>query len=266
MLSDFAVRLIFQQAVRNRTWAQNNVMNQPIDPLTRIMDENQGVTPAIGVFSGEASHKVRGQDITGFEDSKSTLTIAYYCPPAAHVTLDGREIAVEANGPIGAFVLDMLMYQSRMALIAPDNVWGRLWPMFVTSIETVEVSPPFLELGAGDARVLTRAMIFDYCPLRDPPFGRPMTASWQALHDAMMDDPGLRALAPLLKTVIETPAISADWQYAMMQLGLSDASALNTGIAPLEPTGDQLEEIGAYETDPEDDPNIIVPDTNEGAV
>jgi len=266
MLSDFAVRLIFQQGVRGRTWAQTRVMNQPVDPLTMIADDQQSFTPAIGVFSGEAIHKVTGQDITGFEDSKSTLTVAFYCPPSARVTLDGQEIQIEGNGPLAAFALDVMMYQARMALLAPDNPWGRLWARFVPKIEAVNITPPFLELSAGDTRVFMRAMEIEYCPLRDPPFGRAMTESWQALHDLMLEDGGLRPLAPLLKSAIETPAIEPDWQYAIMQLALSDTAALNTGIRPLEPTGDQLAEIGAYETDPIDDGNTIVPDDGEGAV
>jgi len=263
MLSDFAVRLIFQQAIRNKTFAQNRVLNQPVDALTRVVDEEQAPTPAIAVFSGEATHKVHGQDIFGFEDSKSTLTVTYFVPPSSRVTLDGREVTVEGGAPLAAFVLDTMIYQSRAALMDLENPWGRLWPLFVTKVDQVSISPPFLEAAAGDIRVFMRGMVFDYCPLRDPVPGKAMSSSWQKLYDLMMQDNGLRHMAPLIKTAIEQPTISADWQRAMMQLGISDQAGENVGIRPLEPTGDELTDAGLYNEDPEDTGPLVGPDPDE---
>jgi hypothetical protein len=252
MLAEFATRLIFQFAIRNRTWAGPKVLNSPIDPLSELMDEKTDFTPLIAVYSDDTEIVVKGQELST-AGAKSGLTISIYVPPSAILTLGGHEIELQGRGPLASFAIDVIAYQIRQALLDPNNPWGRLWARFVPKIEKISLSPPFLE-GDKGVRIPTRAMLIEYTAMSDPVAGKPITETWRALLDAMMAEPKTKLLGQMLESAIQNPAVAPDWQRVMMLLGLSDETALAAGIRPLEPVAPidpDLAEVVIYDEDEE---------------
>lgn len=256
MISDFACRVIAQQAIRGRTLAGAKVLNSPMVSLKEMMDANSDFSPVITVFSSDHSNDTVGQD-TQAGATKAILSFTCLVPPSARFTVDGREYEVKGQGPFAAAVSDIMVFQILQALRDSKNPWARLWSDMVPKIGRLSKSPPFLEVEES-IQVPSRMLTVEYTPLADPVAGRPLTATWQALYDLMMEDAGLRVVAPLMKTAIEQPGEVPDWAYIVMQLGLSDAAATATGVRPLDPEAPHMQQVGTYEDEPGDGPQPIV--------
>jgi len=232
MLGDFAARLIFQYAVRGRTWAGDRVVNQPLDPIDGLISREPTFGPLIAVYSTDSEFKVTGQDMTGGTPNLG-LAVAIYCPQSANIDIDGTELNVKGSGGLAGFVLDTVAYQIRQALVSPTNKWGRLWAKFVPKISSFAIQPPYVEQG-DKVRLGVRIMVIEFTPINDPTIGRPMTDTWKMLHDMMIEEPTLAPIAPILKSSIEDFEVDIpDWARVIMQLGLDDEAALNAGLRPL---------------------------------
>lgn len=264
MIVDAVARVAVQHALIGKTLAGAKVQNSPMMSLKELVDFKPNFSPMIVVASSESEMTVTGQDTQGGE-TKATMTVCAFVPPSARVSLDGREYAVNGQGAFAAFIGDVLISQALQALRDFENPWARLWSRVAVRIHKLTKGPPYLEIDDSIA-VPARLLTIEYQPLADPVAGRPMTSTFQDFHDLMLADAGLRVLAPLFKQAIEDPSGAPDWAYAIMQLGLSDAAATNSGIRPFEPAGDTLGQVGAYDEDPDHDGDVIVPADNEGAV
>jgi hypothetical protein len=257
VLSAFAIRLIYQQALLGQTWAGNSVLNSPMDPLAGLVDTNSNWSPVIAIFSGETTATVEGQDMSGVV-AKCALNTTIYVPPSAVIAVDDGQDVLELHGKgtLATFALDMIEFQARQALLNPSNPWAALWPRFVTNITEYKLSPPFLEVDEG-LRVPARTVDIEYLPLNDPTPGRPMTGSWAALYALMAAQTTLAPLAEMLKTAIETPGSIPDWSRVIMQLGISGDAAFNVGLGPLADGTIPPDQIASYETDITADPTIL---------
>ncbi|MFN3891999.1 MAG: hypothetical protein ACK4MV_16510 [Beijerinckiaceae bacterium] len=263
MIVDIMARTAAQHAIMGKTLAGTKVLNSPMASIKGIVDASPHFSPVVVVTSSESETTVTGQDTQGGE-TKASISLTVFVPPSARVTLDGRVYEVESNGAFASFLSDIIIAQALQALRDYENPWARLWSRVAVNIHKIKKGPPYLEVDDTFA-VPSRLLTIEYQPLADPVAGRPMTATFQDFHDLMLADSGLRVLAPMFKSSIEDPSGAPDWAYIIMQLGLADAAATNTGIRPLEPAGEPLSQAGAYEEDPDDDGEIILPTDNEGA-
>jgi hypothetical protein len=263
MISDFVARVTVQQALRGKTLAGTRVLNSPMVALKDIVDSTSHFQPVIVVASSDYSSDITGHDLHG-GNATSKMTITVMMPPSGRIDFNGRQYDIPATGPFHAALGDIIIGQIVRALLDYENPWARLWPRIAHSIAKMSKSPPYLEAEESLA-IPARVLMLEYRPIADPAIGRPMSDTYRAFHDLMAADNGMKALAPLFKGAIEDPAEVPDWAFIIMQLGLPDVAATNTGIRPLVVDGDPLEEVGRYFDDPEDDGEIVAPTTNEGA-
>lgn len=257
MIADFVARVILQKAVRGKTLAGDKVLNSPMMALKEVVDSYSDFSPVICVSSSDHVSDIVGQDTQGGSVT-AILSVCILIPPSARVVYGDTVYEIKGQGPFASAVGDIIVYQVLQALRDSEDPWARLWARMVPSINKFTKSPPYLEVE-DSLTVPARMLTIQYKPLADPVAGRPMTDTYRMFHDLMLEDAGLRVLAPMFKSAIEDPAGRPDWAYIIMQLGLSDEAATNTGIRPYETTGDPLATTDTYETDPAVDPNLVVP-------
>lgn len=237
-LVSFATRLIICRCIKGKTFAGDNVLNAPVEPLDHVLAvESAPTVPTIAVFSGQAKAKAAGRDMTGGQRELG-ISIQIFCPTQAVVTVNDVPLAFEARGPGAAALLDFTWRQVAAALVLENGVWPKLFADFVAGIDDIVATPVLYEIAKTDKGPRVPAMEYDIgCRvMNEPKFGVPLANHWLRLDQAMRAEPELIPMANLIKDLIEKPNGMPGWRVTQAALGLSDDAIRASGLAPEDPT------------------------------
>lgn len=236
-LVSFGLRLAVCRLLAGQTWAQERILNSPLDPVDDVVrqDKNGAVDPRplIAVFTNDEKGDNEGRDIGGRRGSLDLIFFVYL--PPDRVEIDGGAIEFETRTPGGAMALDLVWHQCRTALLFGAPAWRAVYEKFVTKINDVRARPILIETEKG-ARIPAKEVILTLDVLPEPDLGKPMNPNWLALDAAMRADDGAAPLADLIKAMIEEPANLASWQLERANLAVSEAAIRALGLAPVDLT------------------------------
>lgn len=234
----FALRTVFVELVRGQTWAGDNVIDSPLDPVATAIARSSDIRkPCVVVYSGEGVNDVGGMQAQGVS-ARQTLLVYIYLPPSTATVESGGEqfIEIDTRNEGGAATLDVVSTQVRRAFEFGPEPWLAIWKKIVLSIQSVRARPVLVEFEKQPVMpCLEIEFVFSTIP--DGPFGRPLFGAWQMLHDAMHADAELQPFAGVVKAMVEAPgeAVLPDWRIAQIHLGVSQGAIKNSGLT--EPEG-----------------------------
>lgn len=247
-LVSFGLRLAACRLLAGQTWAQERILNSPLDPVDDVVRQDNGGAvdprPLIAVFTNDEKGSNEGKDIGG---RPGTLDLIFfiYLPPD-RVEIDAGDMVFETRTPGGAMALDLIWHQCRMALLFGPTAWRAVYERFVNKVTDVRARPILIETEKG-ARIPAKEVVLTIDVVPEPDLGKPLNANWLALDAAMRADDSAAPLADLIKAMIEEPSNLASWQLERANLAVSVATIRALGLAPVDPTetGEpaELEEI-----------------------
>ena len=233
-LTAFAIRLIGSRLLVGQTWAEDRIVNSPVDPLAQW---NQSATdgtmkPTIAIYSGDRQLLVGGKQSQG---GVPRLDLVFdIVMPAIRVDVGGG-IQLETSQSGGAAANDFVARQVDAALRFGPEPWLELWNIFVVGIAEVRSRNLLMELDQGVQAALME-VTYTLNTLPDPGFGIPLFGGWQKLVTAMEADAAVAPLAPLVSSMITEPAGLPAWRQIQAFLGASDPAIRNSGLAPQDST------------------------------
>lgn len=236
-LVSLATRVIFGEMLKGRTWAEDRIIDSPLDPIAEVLRSTDGSgKPVIAVYTSKATGKPVGMDTQGGAQSIDLMVYAYL-PPKSVSLPEGIEFTIDNTG--AGLALDTMGRQIDAATHYGNEDWVRLWRGFVLNVEEREARFVLVELERG-LPVPCVEVKYSLRTIAEADFGREIYAEWAKLDAALRateraDD---TQLADLIKGLIESPADLEDFEQFQMNFGLSDAAHQATGLAPLAVTED----------------------------
>lgn len=214
-----------------RTWAADRIQEQPVDPITDLVEAASGPQkPVLAVYVESAKIDVDGRETQG-EKGELELKIFVYISPGVTELPDGYAFILD--GRQAGLTLNFVGRQIDAALHYGNADWIRVWQKFVVKVEERGVRYMLVELENG-VKVPTMEISYRCCTIPDPDFGQPLYGAWLALDSQLRLAGGDRALlADLIKAAIEAPADLPAYQDLQMNFGLTDAGMAATGLAPV---------------------------------
>lgn len=235
-LVSFGLRLAVSRLIAGRTWAQERVLNSPVDPIEDVVrkdtDGSVDSRPLIAIFTNDEKGDNEGRDIGGRSGSLDLIFFIYL--PPDKVLVDG-DLELETRESGGAMALDLIWHQCRTALIHGAPVWRNVYERFVTRITAVRSRPILIETERG-SRIPAKEVVLTMDVLPEPDTGTPLNPNWLALDAAMRADAAAGPLADLIKAMIEEPSNLASWQLDRANLAVSEAAIRALGLAPVDLT------------------------------
>lgn len=235
-LVSFGLRLAVCRLLAGQTWAEDRIYNSPLDPLTNVLPQDDGVVdprPLIAVFTNDEKGDNEGRDIGG-RTASLDLVFFIYLPPDKMSVEDG-EVVFDTRLAGGAMALDLVWHQCRTALLLGASAWRDVYERLVIKITETRARPILIEAERG-IRIPAKEVIVSMMVIPEPDIGKPLNPGWQALDTAMRADEASEPLADLLKSMIETPADLTSWQLERANLAVSEATVRALGIAPVDTT------------------------------
>lgn len=236
-LVSFGLRLAVCRLLAGRTWAEERVVNSPIDPLSNVLrdDDTKAVDPRplIAIFTNDEKGSNEGLDIGGRPGTLDLIFFIYLPPDKIVVGDDDTEFEARDSG--GAMALDLVWHQCRTALLFGPEPWRKVYEKFAHKITDVRSRPILIETERG-VRIPAKEVILTVDALPEPEVGKPLNPNWSLLDTAMRADVDAAPLADLIKAMIEEPANLASWQLDRANLAVSEAAIRALGLAPIDPT------------------------------
>lgn len=247
-LVSFGLRLAVCRLLAGRTWAQERILNSPLDPVDDVVrQDNSGAVdprPLIAVFTNDEKGNNEGRDIGGRPGSLDLIFFIYL--PPDRVEIDDGEMVFETRTPGGAMALDLIWHQCRTALLFGPAAWREVYERFVNKVTDVRARPILIETEKG-TRIPAKEVIVTLDVVPEPDLGKPLNPNWLALDTAMRADESAEPLADLIKAMIEQPSDLPSWQLERANLAVSEATIRALGLAPIDSTetgeAAELEEI-----------------------
>lgn len=222
-----AMVMTVARALRGKTWAQDRVFEQPVNPLSFALAEGDG-RPMLAIYTEHTTGKPRGLELQhGIQDL--CLKIVAYVPPVVRVIEDGREVAF--NSDSAGLVLNLIQRQVASHLQVGNTPWVQLFRKLTARGTERKVRYLLIEFEDG-VRLPSAELSIDLDCAPEPQIGAPVSGIWLTL-DTLLREEGEDGLADLLKASIETTEVLPEWAWLQAQLNLSDEAYLATGLAPL---------------------------------
>jgi hypothetical protein len=227
----FAIRLAATRLLRGATWAGEDVLNSPVEPIAEVMSRaGADPRPVIGVFTSEVRSDPTGRDLAS-KSHTVEMAIFAYLPPKFTPAGDD-EIEIDHSG--SAFALDFIARQATLAIRVGTSPWNAIWNKIVLGYKDVAFKPVLVELDKG-VRVACTEISLTMQVIPEPDTGRGLYGVWGDLDTLMRSDPETLPLADTLKGLIEGSAIPS-WRVAQYQLAMSDVDIRAIGLAPQDTT------------------------------
>jgi hypothetical protein len=250
-----ALLMVVARAVSGRTWAEDRVLEQPINPLELILRKDAGAgKPALAVYV----EQVEGEPV-GLETQHGAQTIILkaiaYVPPTVTVVEGEETLRFDDSG--AGLVLNVLGRQVDTALHAGDATWVGLFRNFALNVKERKARFLLIELEDG-VRVPSIELAYTLTTVPEPEMGQALYGAWAALDAALRDESeGTAIVADIFKGLIENPVDLP--AYARLQLAgnYTDAAYMAIGLAPL--ATDDEEAVGLQEVDVESEFEVIGP-------
>jgi hypothetical protein len=241
-----------------RTWADDRIQEQPVDPIGDLLEQASGAQkPVLAVYVESSKVDVDGRETQGKKGELDLKVFVYISPGTTELpegtvfTLDGRKAGLTLN---------VVGRQVDASLHFGNPEWIAVWNRFVVNVEERMVRYMLVEIENG-ARVPTMEITYRCCTIPDPDFGKPIYGAWLAFDSALRAAGGDKILlADLIKGMIENPIGLPDYQDLQANFGLTDAALAATGLGPVPGAVDEDEETVELEEITNDGDTIIVPE------
>lgn len=237
-LSTLAFRFATIQALKGATYAGQNVLDEPVDPIEGVftLDDQDQVAEmrhCIAVYTNISESKPDSSDIYGGRNWVE-LSIQMYCPFASGVEGVGATGDVKGRAGGSKLISDCMERQVEEVLLVGLTPWAKVRRRFQTGIETLRCQTFIMKTGAG-ADVTAREMTFRYEIIAPPPFGKPLPAVYQEFL-ALLDAGSVehQAIAAVFRSAVG-PSTGTDAFVAMGEIGVSLETIAAIGIGPFSP-------------------------------
>lgn len=230
MIVETAARIILAEALRGATWAGQNVIAAPIDPLPPLREWNG---PRIVVLTTASGGKSEGRDLTPAERHLQ-VTLQIFAPSRAYAVNEDLTLRMDHGGTV-AMMLDIVGRQVVEALQAGLGTWPSLWRRLVVRYDEYEVTQQFFDLEPG-VKVAGKEITLFCRAIPEPALGAPASPFWSDLLAAMEDDEDLAPIAPVLRGAIEGPEGLPSWHQTLALMGWSLTALQASGLGPVDPT------------------------------
>jgi len=231
-LISLATRAIFQEMLRNRTWAEDRILDQPIDPVQEVLrGADERGKPVIAVYTSKAEGKPTGLDTQGGVQEIDLMVYAYL-PPRKIELPDSVTFEIDNTG--AGLALNVMGRQVDAAQHYGNADWVKLWRKFVLSIESRTDRFVLVEIERG-LPVPCLEIQYRLRAVAEADFAKPLYGAWKELDTLLRAStvPGSADLANLMKGLIESPANLFDYEAFQLNHGLTDNAFMSTGLAPL---------------------------------
>lgn len=234
-LVSLAVRTIAREYLAGRTWAEERIMDQPIDPITEIMKtDGTAGKPVIALYTQRSTGKPVGLETQGGPQN-IVLKVYIYIPPNRIDLPDS--VVFEADNKTAGIVLNAMARQADAAMHYGNAPWIALWRTFVTNVELVKSQFVLIEIE-NSVRIPCLEISYEINTVAEPDFGVELYGGWLKLDTELRKEAEGIILADLIKPLIEDPTGLEDFATFQMNFGLTDAAHQATGLAPVVVTDD----------------------------
>lgn len=230
MIAETACRIILAEALRGSTWAGQNVVAAPMEPLAAVRD---WTGPRIVILTTASGGQPEGRDLTPAE-RRLQITIQIFVPATGMAASEDVTIRTD-NGAGAALVLDIVGRQITAALQAGLGTWPSLFRRLVTRIDEIEITSQFFDLEPG-VKVAGKEITIYARAVPEPPIGAPASPFWSDLLAAMEDVEALAPIVPVLRGAIEGPEGLPEWHRALALMGWSPTALQASGLGPVDAT------------------------------
>ncbi|WP_395175512.1 hypothetical protein [Roseibium alexandrii] len=221
---------ILRGVLTNRTWAENRILEQPIDPIDDVVGPRGRPGKAVVAVYVE---KVEGEP-SGLETQRGmqemTLRVITYVPPKLEVDDNGAPLRFDHSG--AGLALNLIARQVEVALHVGNETWVNLFRKFAVKIKKRNTRFLLVELEES-VRIPTMEQTFEVCTVAEPEIGTPIYGAWIEFDVALRTTPPGSKMADLMKMVIENPIDLTGPEQLQATWNLSDAAFEATGLAPL---------------------------------
>lgn len=230
-----ALLIAAQNVLVGSTWAQENVLKQPVDPISEVLRVTEGNSvPVIAVYVETADFEIEGRRTQG-KSAKIDLKVFVYISPGVVKLPDDAGYEFTLDGTVAGLTLDMMGRQVDAALHTSKSPWieilRKMVPKFTQRMEQFAL----IELEHG-VRIPCLEILYKLESIPDPEFGVPITgmAAW-SMFDAQLrlEGPEQTKLADLFKEMIEKPDGLQPYQVVINNFGLTAGDFASTGLSPV---------------------------------
>ncbi|TIS37508.1 hypothetical protein [Mesorhizobium sp.] len=228
-----ATRVVLARLLAGRTWAQNPILDQPLDPIEEILrSPNAKPKPVIAIYTSEAKGKPVGLETQGGRQNVRT-NIYVYLPPSKIELPDSVTFSIDNVG--SGLALNTIGRQIDRAMHLGNAAWVKVWRRFVTCIDEKTSRFVLVEIQSG-VKIPCMEIVYELDCVADADFSRPLYGAWLELDTLLRaDGAGSEGelLADHIKWLIEEPEGLLDYELFQANFGLTDAAFEATGLAPL---------------------------------
>ncbi|MCO5144542.1 MAG: hypothetical protein M9895_00035 [Aquamicrobium sp.] len=247
-LISLATRTILQEMLRGRTWAEDRILDQPIDPIQEVLrGADERGKPVIAVYTSKAEGKPTGLDTQAGVQSID-LNVYVYLPPRKIELPESVEFEIDNSG--AGLALNVMGRQIDAAMHYGNADWIKLWRSFVLSVEKRTDRFVLVEIERG-LPVPCLEILYEIRAVAEADFAKPLYGAWVDLDTLLRasEVPGSTDLADLIKGLIESPEDLFGYEVFQLNHGLTDEAYMAIGLAPLATNEDRsvpdVEEIDA---------------------
>jgi hypothetical protein len=230
-----ALLIAAQKVLTGSTWAETNVLKQPIDPISEVLRVAEGASvPVIAVYVETADFDIEGRRTQG-KSAKIDLKVFVYISPGVVKLPEEAGYEFTLDGTVAGLTLDMMGRQIDAALHTSTSPWVEIFRKMVPKFTQRMEQFALIELEHG-VRIPCLEILYKLESIPDPDFGTPIAgmAAW-SMFDAQLRVEGSETtkLADLFKEMIERPEGLSPYQDIINNFGLTAGDFASTGLGPL---------------------------------
>ncbi|MEN5278067.1 hypothetical protein ABE527_14075 [Brucella sp. TWI432] len=219
----------FRKIVTGRTWAGQEVHEQPVDPLANVLRADGNTpSPVVAIYCDEVAGGPAGRETQSGTQGVSLHVFAYLPPAGFHVPDGSAELGSAQAG----FALNLLGRQIDAAMHYGHDEWIALWRRLVPRINSKKSRFVLLEIETGE-RVPTLELTYELMAVEEPMFGKPLYAAWLQLDTLLRASPDGAIVAEYIKAAIEAPNDLLDYERFRANHALTYSELETTGFAPV---------------------------------
>ena len=235
MIVSQAAVITLMNLLIGRTWAEDRVFAQVVDPIRDILDGQAGhdrQRPYISIYDETSSADFVGNDRSG-QPTRISMKVAIIIGPGLINTGDGYAPTMDSKA--AGLALNVVGRQVEAAMHVADTEWHRIWNKIRRKTHDVKSRMMLVEIEDA-VRIPTLELTFDIEAAAEPAIGTPIFGVWQDL-DAALRAENEASLADLLKGLIENADNLPSHELFAAQQGLTAAAMQATGLPPFKADG-----------------------------
>lgn len=227
----YALRTTLQQALLNRTHAEDRVYDSLITPIAQLTQTEALPLIIVSTDDDEGDLREGNRRLTL---SNRNLQIIIETTLAGGYTVEAGVATVDIPHTDDGMekLLDFMAHRVRRAMLDPASPWADLFLGFLGTTKRF-----FSRRGASDENgtlFAARQLVIVCDPADEPDFGVPVDPEclWGQLLAKMRETDGLAGYADVLEAEILGAPLS-DWQAEQARLGIRRDGATGIGFGPM---------------------------------